>query len=400
MTEFPQKQMRQYQQNWMKENQQKGRGMDGMNKCYYRIIWENYPSDKTPLNEQNLNKIDVASDEMDNRIISLDATKLDKADAQMLVKYIEYDENTGIFKITHYNGASYTIDTLLEKLAINFDYDYQTQRLIIELSDGTVKYVDLSALLTQYEFLNSDTVAFTVDNSGKVTASVKEGSIEEKHLRPNYLADIKVEAAKAEASKNAAATSEANAKKSENAADASKTAAKESEDTAAASAQAAAGSATTATQKATEASNSASTASQKATDAANSADSASTSAATATSKATTATSKATAASKSATAAATSATAAESYARGGTGTRTGEDTDNSKYYAEKAKESADKAQEMAGGSYLPTTTKYAASNSVGGNALNSDKVDGYHISVVSALPSDAASHTDILYIVTG
>lgn len=163
-------------------------------------MWENYPSEKSPVNAQNLNKIDVAMDEMDNRIISLDSTKFDKSEAQLLVRYIEYDENTGIFKITHYNGASYTIDTLLEKLAINFDYDYQTQRLIIELSDGTVKYVDLSALLNQYEFLDSETVYFTIDNTGKVTADVKEGSIQEKHLDPNYLADIKVEVAKAASS--------------------------------------------------------------------------------------------------------------------------------------------------------------------------------------------------------
>lgn len=178
-----------------------------MNKCYFRIVWKNHPNDETPLNEHNLNKIDVATDEMDNRIILLDSTKFDKSEAQMLVKYIEYDENTGVFKITHYNGASYTIDTLLEKLAINFDYDYATQRLIIELSDGTVKYVDLSALLTQYEFLNSETVAFTVDSSGKVSAQVKEGSIKEKHLQPNYLADIKVEVAKAESEADSASES-------------------------------------------------------------------------------------------------------------------------------------------------------------------------------------------------
>ena len=60
-----------------------------MNKCYYRIVWENYPSGNTPINEQNLNKIDVAADEMDNRIISLDASKLDKSEANLLVKYIE-----------------------------------------------------------------------------------------------------------------------------------------------------------------------------------------------------------------------------------------------------------------------------------------------------------------------
>lgn len=171
-----------------------------MNKCYYRIVWKNYPSDKTPLNEQNLNKIDVATDEIDNRIILLDSTKFDKVEAGQLVKYIAYDEDTGIFTINHYNGASYTIDTLLEKLAINFDYDYQTQQLIIELSDGEIKYVDLSSLITQYEFVGSETIAYTVYPDGRVTSAIKEGSIEEKHLRPDYLADIILEQEKAKSS--------------------------------------------------------------------------------------------------------------------------------------------------------------------------------------------------------
>lgn len=178
-----------------------------MNKCYYRVIWENYPSDASPINEHNLNKVDAATDELDNRVINLDANKFDKSEAQLLVKYIEYDEDTGIFRITHYNGSSYEIDTLLEKLAINFDYDYQAQRLIITLSDGTVKYVDLSALITQYEFLASDTVRFTVDATGKVKADVIDGSIQEKHLRPDYLADIKVVEEKAKADAAASAQS-------------------------------------------------------------------------------------------------------------------------------------------------------------------------------------------------
>lgn len=314
-----------------------------MNKCYYRIVWENDPSDKTPLNEQNLNKIDVATDEIDNRIISLNSTKFDKTEAQMLVRYIEYEEDTGIFKITHYNGASYTIDTLLEKLAINFDYDYQTQRLIIELSDSTVKYVDLSALLTQYEFLESETVAFTVDNTGKVTAKVKEGSIQEKHLRPDYLADIKVEVAKAEASAVAADTSEKNAKKSEEAALASQTEAKKSETASAESAEAAAGSAESANQKANEAEASAEAANQSKEAAAESAISAASAQTEAESAKTAAFSSAEAAARSEFAASGSAAAAEfsakeaeSYAVGTGGVRPNEATDSAKYYYEQSK----------------------------------------------------------------
>ena len=323
-----------------------------MNKCYYRIVWENYPSDKTPLNEQNLNKIDVATDEMDNRIISLDSTKFDKSEAQLLVKYIEYDEDTGIFTITHYNGAKYTIDTLLEKLAINFDYDYQTQKLIIQLSDGEIKYVDLSALITQYEFVDSGTIAYTVYPDGRVTSEIKEGSIEERHLRPDYLADIKVEAAKADASAKAAAVSETNAKASENAAKASEIAAKQSEDNAAASETEAENSEKTAVQKAEEATGSAAKAKESQEAAKESEKNASESAKRASDDAKTATKKASEALESEINALDSEQKAESYAHGGTGTRAGEDTDNAKYYAEQAKESAEHASSIAGGNYLP------------------------------------------------
>lgn len=180
-----------------------------MNKAYNQINWENYPSIQTPLNEQNLNKMDSSMDEIDNRVISLDTRKFDKTEAQGLFKDVGLDRATGIITFTMYNGATKTIDTLLEKIAVNFDYDPATQQLSITLDDGEVKYIDLSALITQYEFLDSDTVAFSVGVDGKVTAIVKEGGIEEKHLRPNYLADIKVEIAKAEASRDAAAASEA-----------------------------------------------------------------------------------------------------------------------------------------------------------------------------------------------
>lgn len=185
-----------------------------MNKAYARIVWENYPSINTPVNEQNLNKIDAAVDEIDNRIIAMDTSKVDLAKANELVKEILWDESNGTLTVVKMNGSRAVIDTKLEKLAVNFTYNPQTQQLVITLDDGTVQNVDLSALITEYEFLDSDTIAFAIGSDGKVSAIVKEGSIEEKHLRPDYLADIKVESAKAVASAKSAGESETNAGKS------------------------------------------------------------------------------------------------------------------------------------------------------------------------------------------
>lgn len=325
-----------------------------MNKTYGRINWENYPSDETPLNESNLNKIDVATDEIDNRVITLDTTKATKEEVSTLVQDVTFEEKTGIITITKKNGSKITIDTQMEKIAVNFSYNAETQQIILTLIDGTRQYIDLSALITQYEFLDSDTVAFSIDSTGKVSAIVKEASIQEKHLQPNYLADIKVEVAKAQASQSAAAKSESNAKASETAATASESNAAASatkaqsyatggtnsrtgEDTdnakyysqqSAQSQSAAATSADTASTKAEEAAASAATAKTSADNAAGSANLANEKANSAANSATIAVSNSNAAQQYASNAAISADTSQNYAVA--------DTDSAKYYYEQAR----------------------------------------------------------------
>lgn len=325
-----------------------------MNKTYGRINWKNYPSDETPLNESNLNKIDVATDEIDNRVITLDTTKATKEEVSTLVQDVTFEEKTGIITITKKNGSKITIDTQMEKIAVNFSYNAETQQIILTLIDGTRQYIDLSALITQYEFLDSDTVAFSIDSTGKVSAIVKEASIQEKHLQPNYLADIKVEVAKAQASQSAAAKSESNAKASETAATASESNAAASatkaqsyatggtnsrtgEDTdnakyysqqSAQSQSAAATSADTASTKAEEAAASAATAKTSADNAAGSANLANEKANSAANSATIAVSNSNAAQQYASNAAASANTAQNYAVA--------DTDSAKYYYEQAR----------------------------------------------------------------
>lgn len=330
-----------------------------MQKAYSKTNWENSPSDNTPLNEANLNHIESGIDEIDNRVISLDTTKFDKTEAAGLIKSFELDKTTGIIKITKYNGSIQTIDTLLEKIAVNFDFDETTQHLIITLDDGTTKEIDLSSFITQYEFLDSDTIAFTVDSAGKVKAIVKEGSIEEKHLQPNYLADIKIEAGKAEASKTAAALSEANSKVSEENAKTYETNARTSEINASASETNAAASADVATKKAESASDSALSAQGSAEVATQQSEAAKESASAAKSsednaKESEANSKASEANAkvSEMEAAHQATAAEefaimskSYADGDTGAREGEELDNAKYYKEQSEACLESAQQI-------------------------------------------------------
>ena len=314
-----------------------------MNKAFDNFMWEDWPKTDTPLGKRLLNKVNAALNETENRVITLDTTKLDKSDAQMLIQSITFNRSNGVFTITYFNGTEATIDTMLEKLAVNFDFDETTQQMIITLDDGTVKRVDLSAFIVPLEFIDSDTVVWQLLDTGKVKAIVKEGSIEEKHLRPDYLAEITVEAGKAQASASAAESSANASIASANAAELSANSAQTSETNAARSAH-------TATQKSTEAELSAASAAASALNASDSAaaatgkaNEAETSAANAANSERTALSNANAASESAASASECAANAVSYAKksqsyavGGTGTRENEDSDNAKYYYEQAK----------------------------------------------------------------
>lgn len=179
-------------------------------KIYNRIGYKNFPSEDTPLNETNLGAMDNATDELDNRIVALDIAKLDKTEASELVEEILWDESNGTLTVVKMNGSKAVIDTKLEKLAVNFSYDPENQQLVITLDDGTVQNVDLSALITQYEFLEGDEIAFEITSDGKVKPMIKDGSITENKLQPNFLADIKVEAAKAEKAAEASSNSSDN----------------------------------------------------------------------------------------------------------------------------------------------------------------------------------------------
>lgn len=170
-----------------------------MQKAYNRINYENYPSEKTPLNETNLNRMDSGLNEVDNRVITLDTTKLDVATANSLVQAVNIDNNTGVITVRKFDGSEVQLNTNLSKITLNASYDSQTQQILLTQSDGTVARIDLSTLIQQNEFTDTTTITFSVVQ-GVVSANVKAHSITEEHLQTNFLADIRVAEANARAS--------------------------------------------------------------------------------------------------------------------------------------------------------------------------------------------------------
>ena len=322
----------------------------GWSKIFNRINWLNRPSTNTPLNATNLNAGDSAIDKLDDRIITLDTVKADMQVVNGMVSDVSLNSNTGVITVTYKNGSHVDYDTNLEKIAVNFSYDYVNQRLVLTLSDGSKQYVDMSALITQYEFKDSTTIAFSVDSTGKISASVKNGSITDAMLETGYLAKITAQATKAESMANSATTSSNsaydNAKLSQSYAiggsgvrDGENTDnAKYYSEQASKSASASANSASTASTKASEAATSASSASASATKSATSESNASKSASSAAESMSTAGTKASEAASSATSAGNSASTATSKAAAASTSASNAATSeaNAKKYYEQAK----------------------------------------------------------------
>mgnify|MGYP000148133239 FL=1 len=188
-------------------------------KVYTRINWLNKSESlTTPLGKTNLNKMDKAIDTIDNEVVSisataesLDTTKADKDQLNNMITDISFNDKNGVISITKYNGTVLNIDTAMEKIAVNFEYNAQTQQLILTLENGEKQYIDMSALITQYEFKGTDTIAFSIDSDGKVNASIKSGSITKAMLSSEVMSAITLSESNAVASAQAASQSATNA---------------------------------------------------------------------------------------------------------------------------------------------------------------------------------------------
>ena len=184
-----------------------------MNKVYSRINWENFPSENTALNGSNLNRMDLGLDALDNRVIEMDATKVNKEVANNLVKTWSIDEKTGLITVEHLNGSKDIFDLNIEKIPVNFELS-KDGILTMTTDDGSKFTANIGVMIPVLTFEDSETIAVSVSGEGvnkTYSFSIKSGSVTEDKIQPNFLADVKTEVAKAQASQESAAESAENA---------------------------------------------------------------------------------------------------------------------------------------------------------------------------------------------
>lgn len=141
---------------------------------YYIVTdWQNEPSQKTPLGRKNLLHLETGMKEADNRIVQLDAKKVEQSVVNAMVKDVTLDAKTGVLTVTLLNGTTKTFDLDIERVVTNFDINDDNE-LVLTLADGTQKTIDLTRFV--YSVASTDTVAMEIKDR-VMRAVVVDGSI-------------------------------------------------------------------------------------------------------------------------------------------------------------------------------------------------------------------------------
>lgn len=179
-------------------------------------------------------------------------TKAAKSVVAGMISSVDFDATTGVFTFTEQGGAVHAFDTVLEKVVINWGYDKDKQKIVLTHEDGTKQEIDLSAFISTNEFLDSDTIQFSVSGSN-ISAGIKNGSITESMLQTTLLDAMQGYVESCIRNAGAAAASESNAGDYAQAAKNAKTAAENAAESSTAAANEAASSAKDAANSAQEA---------------------------------------------------------------------------------------------------------------------------------------------------
>lgn len=137
---------------------------------------------KSMTTKLNKNTVDAAKliKSLENHISGdthVDPTKLSKT-----FTGFTYDETTGVVTFKLYDGTNVEWDTLMEKIALDVEFDGETNELVFTMADGKETRVNVTKLADLYSGEETETTTTGVSDDNKVTVNIKEASLTMGHL--------------------------------------------------------------------------------------------------------------------------------------------------------------------------------------------------------------------------
>jgi len=129
-----------------------------MQKIYSRINWENDPSTNTAINEDNLNKMDYALDQIDNRVVNLAGYETRVAESEVNAKTSETNAAQSEANAKEYEESAVTSATAS-----------QTSASVAEARANNAKASETNALAYSQNAKNSENAAATSEQNAKAS---------------------------------------------------------------------------------------------------------------------------------------------------------------------------------------------------------------------------------------
>lgn len=136
-----------------------------------------------------VNQSGIEIQRIDEKLVSHDVSinnRPTKQEAGVLIKGVEFEPSTGVFKITRFDGTVQTIDTNAEKIPVEYSYDETNKTLIITLTDGNKTTIPVADLFQDYRFTDSDTILSTNQNLPnyirQISFNIKPNSLNTEHF--------------------------------------------------------------------------------------------------------------------------------------------------------------------------------------------------------------------------
>lgn len=114
--------------------------------------------------------------------LSANQGRLLKQFTDKAITEVYVNDETGIFTFNRQDGTFFQVDTLLEKVVTNFDYDGETQSIVLTLEDGTIKQIPMTAFIDDYTGVDGEIITITISNDNKISATIKNGTIGKEKL--------------------------------------------------------------------------------------------------------------------------------------------------------------------------------------------------------------------------
>lgn len=119
-------------------------------------------------------------DNITSAFTTAQASKL--TDLDSAITGITLNATTGVMTFKRYDNSTFEVDTLLEKVVTNFQYNSTTKNLELTLKDGTVQTVPMAAFIDDYSGSNGSEITVGVSSSNVITATLVSGSIAKSKL--------------------------------------------------------------------------------------------------------------------------------------------------------------------------------------------------------------------------